>query len=211
MSSKGPWAEHFASPADQVHAAQFGMWVFIASEILLFGGLFVCYGYYRIAWGEAFRQGVAGENIWLGGAMTAVLLTASLFVAQAQHSARRGKSQAAGFYLVLAILFAIGFLLIHLFEYESHAIKGELPGIWYTSREITTRGIAIFYALWWLMTGLHVVHVCVGIGLLAVIAARAFRGHYTEEYHVPVEVSGMYWHLVDTIWMFLFPLFYCAR
>lgn len=211
MSSNGPWADHFASPADQAHAAQFGMWVFIASEVLLFGGLFVCYGYYRIAWGEAFSQGVAGENLWLGGAMTAVLLTASFFVAQAQLFARRGASRATGMYLVLAILCAFGFLLIHLFEYIHHVEKGELPGIWYASSEITTRGIPIFYSLWWLMTGLHVVHVCIGIGILAVIAVRAFGGRYTENYYVPVEVSGMYWHLVDTIWMFLFPLFYCAR
>lgn len=211
MSSENPWQEHFARPADQAHAAQLGMWVFIASEVLLFGGLFVAYAYYRTVWGQAFREGVAGENIWLGGAMTAILLTASLFVAQAQHFARKGRKNLVGVFLLLAVLFGTGFLLIHLFEYVDHAHKGELPGLWYTSDEITTRGIAVFYALYFLMTGLHVVHVIIGIVLLTTIAVRAFAGRYTREYHIPVEISGMYWHFVDTVWMFLFPLFYCAR
>lgn len=211
MSSENPWQEHFATPTDQAHAAQLGMWVFIASEVLLFGGLFVSYAYYRTIWGDTFREAVAGENIWLGGAMTAVLLTASLFVAQAQHFARQGRKNLVGSYLLLAVLFGIGFLLIHLFEYAEHAKRGELPGLWYTSDELTSRGIAVFYALYFVMTGLHVVHVIIGIVLLTVIALRAFAGRYSEEYHIPVEISGMYWHFVDTVWMFLFPLFYCAR
>lgn len=211
MSSEGPWQDHFATPADQAHAAQLGMWIFIASEALLFGGLFVMYAYYRVVWGDTFGEAVAGENIWLGGAMTAILLTASLFVAQAQHHARRGRKNLVGGYLLLAVLFAIGFLLIHLFEYADHAQKGQLPGLWYTSDDLTSRGVAIFYGLYFFMTGLHVLHVIIGIGLLSVIAIRAFKGRYTEEYHIPVEISGMYWHFVDTVWMFLFPLFYCAR
>lgn len=211
MSFKGPWAEHFASPAAQAHAAQLGMWIFIGSEVLLFGALFVSYGYYRIAWGDTFAAAVAGENIWLGGAMTAVLLTASLFVAQAQHFARQGRNHLVGVFLLLAALFGIGFLLIHLFEYAGHARRGELPGLWYTSQDITSRGIAIFYSLYFVMTGLHVLHVIIGVVLLTVIAIRAFSGRYSKEYHIPVEVSGMYWHFVDTVWMFLFPLFYCAR
>lgn len=209
--SDDPWQDHFATPAEQAHAAQLGMWVFMASEVLLFGGLFATYAFYRTAWGEAFRKAIAGENPWLGGAMTLILLTASLFVALGEQAARKGHGKRTAAWLSAAVLFACGFLLIHVFEYVDHAKRHELPGIWYSSHKLTDRGATMFYSLFWVMTGLHFVHVAIGAAVLAVIATRALRGRYTREYHVPVGISGMYWQLVDTIWMFLFPLFYCAR
>lgn len=209
--SADPWQEHFATPAEQAHAAQLGMWVFIASEVLLFGGLFAIYAFYRISWGGTFRAAIGNENSWLGGAMTLLLLTASLFVALSEQAARRGDGKGTAGWLFAAVLFACGFLLVHVFEYLDHARRHELPGIWYSSQELTSRGAAVFYSLFWMMTGLHFVHVAIGAVVLAVIATRALRGRYTREYHVPVGIAGMYWQLVDTIWMFLFPLFYCAR
>jgi cytochrome c oxidase subunit 3 len=206
-----PWEEHFASPAEQAHAAQLGMWVFVASEILLFGALFATYAFYRTTWGSTFREAIHDENIWLGGAMTWILLTASLFVALAEQASRRGHGKRTAAHLLVAVLLACGFLLIHIFEYIDHSNKGELPGIWYSSQKLTDRGASMFYSLFWVMTGLHFVHVAIGAVALAIVAVRALQGRYTSDYHIPVEITGMYWQLVDTVWMFLFPIFYCAR
>lgn len=205
------WQEHFATPAEQSHAAQLGMWVFIASEVMLFGGLFAMYAFYRTAWGAAFRRAIAEGDLWLGGAMTLVLLVASLFVAFADQAARRGLGRRTAAWLLAAVACACGFLLIHVFEYLELWRQHRLPGIWYSSQALSERGTVMFYSLFWMMTGLHFVHVAVGAVVLTVIASRAARGIYSVEYHVPVGIAGMYWQLVDTIWMFLFPLFYCAR
>jgi cytochrome c oxidase subunit III len=205
-----PWQTQFGTKRRQYEAARLAMWLFLVTEVLLFGGLFVAYAYYRVAFSDVFREEISKENVWLGTSMSLVLLTASVLVSQAISAIRRGKQRTTSLLLYAAVVCAVGFLFMHGFEYASHAKQHKLPGMWYSA---PTKSIAdsLFYALFFIMTGLHMLHVTVGACVLAAIGYRAGMGKYTEDWHIPVEVGGLYWHLVDTIWMFLFPLFYLAR
>lgn len=206
-----PWQEHFGTKEAQAHAAVLGMWIFIATEVLLFAGLFVAYAEYRHLYPEAFARGVADEKAYFGAIMSLILITASFLAAMAVVKIREGKSFTCGVLLIAAAVVALGFLAMHGVEYWHHVAEGKGPGEWYTSHVDTSPGANLFYTLWWLMTMLHVVHVIVGVCVLSIIGIQSLGGKFDADYHTAVMNGTLYFQIVDTFWMFLYPLFYLAH
>ena len=201
-------AHHFPNLRQQEHAARLGMWLFLATEILLFGGLFTGYSTYRFLFPEAFREGSRHLDAALGTLNTVVLITSSLTVALAHHWAHHGRGRTAAASLLLTLLFAGTFLVIKGFEWTHDFHEGLLPGRLFSNPEVTATGAPMFFTIYFLMTGLHGLHVLVGMVVLTVLMVQCWRGVYDHGYVTPVELGGMYWHLVDLIWIFLYPLLY---
>jgi cytochrome c oxidase subunit 3 len=201
-------AHHFPNLRQQEHAARLGMWLFLATEILLFAGLFTGYSVYRYLFPEAFQAASRLLSAPLGTLNTVILITSSLTVALAHHWAHHGRGKAAALSLLVTLLFAAGFLVVKGFEWTHDFHEGLLPGRFYTSTAVTHTGAPMFFTVYFLMTGLHGIHVVVGMVVLAVIMVQCWLGKYDHGYVTPVELGGMYWHLVDLIWIFLYPLLY---
>jgi cytochrome c oxidase subunit 3 len=209
MSASGSHvAHHFPDLDTQAHAARLGMWLFLATEVLLFAGLFLAYSLYRMLFPSAFAGASKLIETSMGALNTVVLITSSLTVALAYHYSRQGKGKVAAGLLVLTLLFGVTFLVVKYFEYSHHIHAGHLPGRYYSYPGLTVPGAAMFWTVYFLMTGLHGIHVIAGMGVLAWLAVGAWRGSYGGAYTTPIEVGGMYWHLVDLVWIFLFPLLY---
>ena len=201
-------AHHFPDAPTQQHAARLGMWLFLATEILLFTALFTAYSLYRYLFPETFHAASRYIETSIGLTNTLVLITSSLTVALALHSARQGKGRRAAVLLAVTLVFGGAFMVLKGFEYHHHFVTGQLPGRYYSFAELTVPGAAMFFTVYFLMTGLHGLHVLAGMGVLGWLAARAWRGDFSPAYHTPVELGGLYWHLVDLVWIFLFPLLY---
>jgi cytochrome c oxidase subunit 3 len=221
MSDFSAHAEHFVDAPAERRAAQLGMWLFLAQEILLFGGLFCAFSVYRYLYTDTFRYLAAVHLDWvLGTVNTVVLLVSSFTVVGGVHAAKHRKSrQVAGWFLASIGLAAV-FLVIKYFEYSHKLHEGLLPGRYFT-HELTQLkpvigvdlarvgpGAPMFFVLYFFITGLHGLHVVIGMGLLGWIAARAYLGEFERRNDTPVELTGMYWHLVDLIWIFVYPLLY---
>lgn len=206
-----PWKDHFGTRENQSHAAQFGMWVFLASEVLLFANLFVGYAAYRFYYPDVFAE--ASKHLKSEWAMvqTLMLVTSSLFVVLAVHHIRQGKQFLSALLVTLAIVLGVGFLVIKGWEYYEHYKEGALPGEYYHFAELPRQGASLFYTLYFLLTGLHAIHMLVALGILGWLVFGLLAGKYTATYHVPVEVGGLYWHLVDIFWLFIFPLLYLVE
>jgi cytochrome c oxidase subunit 3 len=201
---------HFDDMAQQAEASTLGMWVFLVTEIMFFGGLFMAYLVYRSADPMAFQEASAHLNIGWGAFNTAVLIFSSLTMALAVRSAQTGmpaKSQV--FWLGLTMALGAVFLGVKAIEYTEKFRDGIVPGPWF-NRAIWEHpaGAEMFYSLYFAMTGLHALHMVIGIGLMSVITWMAWRRQFDGTYYTPVEVSGLYWHFVDIVWIFLFPLLY---
>ncbi len=203
-----PLAHHFESLEKQTHAARLGMWLFLATEILLFTALFAAYALYRFLFPEAFAEASRGLETWIGFVNTIILVTSSFTVATGLHFATKGDGRKTGLYFFVSVLFAVAFLALKAVEYSHHVHEGQLPGPYYTYEGLTLPGAPMYFTLYFLITGLHAIHVIVGMTVLVVIGWLAWRGRYTPAYHVPVELGALYWHLVDLIWIFVFPLIY---
>lgn len=203
-----PDTSHFGTAEAARSAAHLGMWVFIATEVLLFAGLFVAYGVYRSVYPEAFREAQHHQNVLIGTVNTYVLVTSSILVALAVHAGREGRGRVCGVLLWGAVVLGLVFLGLKGVEYWEHVKEGALPGRWYAFEALAVPGASLFYSLYWLTTGLHGVHVTVGVGVLGTLAVRS--GRFTAEWHTPLELGGMYWHLVDVVWLFVYPLMYLA-
>jgi cytochrome c oxidase subunit 3 len=201
-------AEHFGTFAAQKNAARLGMWVFIGTEILLFGGLFCAYAMYRSVYPDAFREASHHMDVTIGTVNTYVLLVSSVLVALALAFVRRGRDLLSTACLVGAMLLGILFLSLKGVEYAEHARDHVLPGVWYAVASPRAPGANLFITLYFLMTGLHAIHMTVAVSVLAVLAFRTGAGHFNPTYHAPLELGAMYWHLVDVIWVFLYPMFY---
>lgn len=201
-------AHHFENLEKQSHALRLGMWLFLATEILLFGALFVGYSLYRSLYPEGFAAASRHLDRVLGLVDTFVLITSSFTMAMALHWVKVGKDKLATFALVLTAGLGFAFLAIHSYEYWHDAHVGALPGKFYHLHEVTALGAPMFYTLYFIMTGLHSLHVLIGALILLYFAWRTKQGRYSAEYDVPLEMGGLYWHLVDLIWIFLFPLLY---
>jgi cytochrome c oxidase subunit III len=199
---------HFVSGARQREAMQLGMWLFLATEVLLFAGLFCGYAVYRFQFPQAFEECSRHLNIPLGTLNTVVLITSSFTVALAIHFARTDKPKASAICLGITLLFALAFLGIKSIEYLEHFKEHALPGKYYASEEVKVPGAAMFYTLYFLMTGLHGFHVVAGMSVLSYILFRTLQGRYSSTYYTGVELGGLYWHLVDLVWIFLYPLLY---
>jgi len=201
-------AEHFANIQVQRQAARLGMWTFLATEILLFGGLFAAYAEYRSLFHEAFLLGARHLDAIMAAVETVVLITGSFAVVMALHYAKSSRAGMARLCLLAAAATGFVFLALHGVEYFHHFKEGALPGKYYSFAELRVTGISLFFALYFLMTGLHSLHVLVGAGVLVWLARRALSGQFSGQHYHPVELGGLYWHLVDLIWIFLFPLLY---
>jgi cytochrome c oxidase subunit III len=201
-------AHQFDSLGQQTEAATLGMWVFLVTEVLFFGGLFVTYTVYRVFFPAAFAAASHELDILLGGINTAVLITSSLTMALAVHAAQLGQRQRLMMFLVLTMVLGSVFLGIKGVEYYHKFVEHHVPGATFQFEKEYARHAQIFFSLYFIMTGLHAVHMIIGIAVLLVMWLWAQRGGITAEYAAPIEISGLYWHFVDIVWIFLFPLLY---
>lgn len=203
-------AEHFASIEVQQHAARLGMWLFLATEILLFAGLFVIYANYRYTFPDAFAAASRHLNLTLGTFNTVVLITSSFTAAMAVHYAKEAKNKMVVLMFVLTIAMALGFLVVKYFEYHHKFEVGQLPGPYFTDKEpsLQLQGVPMYFAIYFLSTGLHAFHVIVGMIVLAWVTTKAWRNQFSHRDYTAVELGSMYWHLVDLVWIFLFPMLY---
>jgi len=208
MNSPASLAEHFDDPEQQREAAALGMWVFLGAEIIFFGAIIVSYVYYRSAFPRDFGLASNHTKISLGTVNTAVLLTSSLFVALSVHAAGKERSRAVVRNLLVTIALGIAFLGIKFTEYTEEYGEHLFPDSGFRIAGVDPSHAKLFFLFYFIMTGIHALHVLIGIILLAVIAWRASGGAYTRQNHNAVEVSGLYWHFVDVVWIFLFPLIY---
>lgn len=204
-----PLAEHFSNPHQQIEAGKLGMWLFLATEILLFGGLFAAYATFHYLHPEIFKEAHKFLDVSLGATNTIVLLFSSLTVVLSIHAAQRNKKSWIVINLLITITCAFTFLVIKYFEYSHKFHAGLLPGDYFTNAVIKNPDQAhIFFGIYFLMTGLHGLHVIIGMIVLTWILLRAIKGDFSSQYYAPIEIGGLYWHLVDVIWIFLFPLLY---
>jgi len=199
---------HFDSLEQQREASSLGMWVFLVTEIMFFGGLFTAYVVYRTFNPAAFADASSHLDITLGGVNTAVLICSSLTMALAVHGAQVGNRKALIIFLIITSLLGLTFLGIKGIEYADKFKHHLVPGSGFAYPGTAARQVQLFFSLYFAMTGLHALHMIIGIGVMAVLLVKACRGAYTPAYHTPVEVSGLYWHFVDIVWIFLFPLLY---
>lgn len=204
-------AHHFESVERQAHAARLGMWIFLASEVLLFGALFALFTTYQARFPEGFKEGVAHNTKVLGSINTGVLLVSSTLVAGAVHAMRAGRKTVSVMLVAGTILLAFVFLAIKFTEYAHHFREGIYPGgVGGFFLEHRTGGLPAFWTLYFGMTGLHAIHVTIGSGVLAALLIATGRGHVSAASAYRLEVGALYWHLVDVIWIFLWPLFYLS-
>jgi cytochrome c oxidase subunit 3 len=203
-----PLQHHFVDLTQQKEAAKTGMWVFLLTEILTFGGLFVSYGIFRAWYPEMFYNAHQALDVRLGTLNTVVLILSSLTMALAIGNMQRGRKSWTIRLLLITFLLAGVFLVVKYFEYTHKFHLGQFPGKFYTYTGIEGTNPHIFFSIYFLMTGLHGLHVLIGMGLIAWLIVRTSKDHFSSEYYTPLELVGLFWHLVDMIWIFLFPLFY---
>ena len=199
--------QQFGDLDQQHYADAFGMWVFLATEVLFFGGLFLSYSVYRSMYAEAFDAASNDLDVLLGTINTGVLLTSSLTMALAVHSAQRGKHRQLVGFLVATGIIGSGFLAIKISEWVMEYHKHHLPGPGFTF-ERDPMHAELFFWLYYGMTALHGLHVLIGVGVMTALTVLALRRRFCPEHHAAVEIGGLYWHFVDIIWIFLFPLLY---
>jgi len=205
--ASSPLAHHFDDLKQQKEATTLGMWAFLVTEILFFGGLFAGYAEYRNRFPEAFAAGSHHLDIVLGTINTAVLIASSLTMAMGVHAAQLGKRKKITVFLLLTVVLGLVFLAIKAVEYTHKYHEGLIPGPGF-GLQGADRQQMIFFAFYFLMTGMHALHMVIGVVLVTLIAWLAWRRRYSPEYYGPVEVTGLYWHFVDIVWIFLFPLLY---
>jgi cytochrome c oxidase subunit 3 len=206
---------HFADMEQQQETSTFGMWMFLLTEIMFFGGLFCAYLVYRASYYQAFVEGSQKMNIWLGATNTAVLICSSLTMALGVRAAQTGKPKLMVVLLLITILFGLGFLGIKAVEYHEHWGNHEFPGPNFhfetgdpAHPATDAQHTEIYFSLYWAMTGLHALHMVIGVGLVSWIVIAGLMGAYSSSYFTPVENVGLYWHFVDLVWIYLFPLLY---
>jgi cytochrome c oxidase subunit III len=208
---------HFATEQQQRDASSLGMWIFLGTEVMFFGGLFCAYLIYRLWYFGDFAAAAQTLNSWLGMTNTIVLICSSLTVVFAVYAAQHGKRTMLLASLALTLLFGLAFLGIKGMEYrekfENHHVPGAsfsfvktVPG--HPDEMANPRHAEIYFALYFIMTGLHALHMIVGIGIFIWLLTMAWKGRLTPEYNTPMEIGGLYWHFVDIIWIYLFPLLY---
>jgi cytochrome c oxidase subunit 3 len=201
-------AHHFDSMAQQSEATTLGMWVFLVTEVLFFGGLFATYMIYRSWYPDAFAAASHELDVTLGTINTVVLITSSLTMALAVHAAQLGQRKALMLFLIATMILGGAFLGIKSVEYYHKFVEHHVPGPTFQFEAEHFRHAQIFFSLYFVMTGLHAVHMIIGIGIMLVMLYWSWNGTITEEYSSPIEISGLYWHFVDIVWIFLFPLLY---
>ena len=188
------------------------MWVFLLTEIMFFGGMFMAYLAYRQLYPEAFAAASFKLNIPLGAANTVVLIVSSFTMASAVHSAAIGKQKLTVICLILTLILGFAFLGIKSVEYYDKFEHHEVPGANFHPenwpKDVDMSHASLYFTLYFGLTGLHASHMIIGAGLLIFLIIKASKGAYTPQWYTPVEMIGLYWHFVDIVWIFLFPLLY---
>ncbi len=187
-------------------ASKMGMWLFLFTELLLFGGLFIVYMVYRMLNHESFLISSFELNVTMGTINTVVLLFSSMTIAMAITAIQKGDRDKAVKLLITTLLLSLVFLVIKYFEWSAKIHHGLFPGMDYY--KLLPKGEALFFFLYFIMTGLHALHIIIGGILIGVVLRRTQRGEVNREKYALAENAGLYWHLVDLIWIYLFPLFY---
>jgi cytochrome c oxidase subunit 3 len=208
----GTVAHQFDDALQQHETASLGMWSFLITEVMMFGGLFTSYAYYRVKYPVAFTEGSNHLDYFIGAINTAVLICSSLTMALAVHAAQTDKRRATILFLVLTILLGSVFLGVKVAEYsdkyEHHLIPGHGFSLVPYNEAVNANNVELFFCFYFFMTGLHAVHMIVGVVILSVLIFLAWRHRFSANYYAPVEMTGLYWHFVDIVWIFLFPFLY---
>jgi len=201
--------EQFETPGQQKEVSTLGMWVFLVTEIMFFAGLFLAYTIYRREFAGVFALASNTLDVVIGAVNTAVLLCSSYTMVLAVRAAQIGSRKALILFLILTILLGGVFLGVKAYEWNQKFEEHHVPGPTFHLERTTQQGPAqLFFSLYFTMTGLHALHMVVGEGLMLFLLWQAYAGKYTPSYYTPVDVGGLYWHFVDIIWIFLFPLLY---
>jgi cytochrome c oxidase subunit 3 len=198
----------FRDLAQQRETAELGMWIFLVTELLLFGGVFVSYTVYRYHYPAAFAEASRHLDTVIGTVNTAVLIISSLGMALAVYGAQTAKRKRLLIGLIVGIVFGSAFMVLKGIEYYHHYLNQEFPGLAFDYTVPDAHAKQIFFFLYFAMTGLHAIHLTIGIVMVCVVLFWAYRRAYSPEYYTPVENAGLYWHFVDIVWIFLFPLLY---
>src|ERR1700722_2668887 len=204
--------EQFDTAAQQRDASTLGMWIFLITEVMFFGGMFLAYSIYRAKFPEVFAVASTSLNVYIGAANTVVLLCSSFTMVMAVRASQLGKQGGIIFWLIWTLLLGFTFLGVKAYEwnekFELHHIPG-MANFHLSGVGASMQGPAsIFFSLYFAMTGLHALHMIVGVGILTYLIIETRRGQFSAAYMTPVDISGLYWHFVDIVWIFLFPLLY---
>jgi cytochrome c oxidase subunit 3 len=208
VSEAHPLAHQFDDVEQQRRAVTLGMWAFLLNEIMFFGGLFLAYTIYRQLYPQAFHDGSHHLDVTLGTVNTVVLIASSLTMAMAVWSAERGKRRLLSGFLLATLALGLVFVGIKAVEYHDKWVHHLVPGPYFSWPGADAPHVQLFYSLYFAMTGFHALHMLVGFGLLTWLLIDAQRGRFGPAYWAPVEIVGLYWHFVDIVWIFLFPLLY---
>ncbi len=204
--------EQFDTAEQQKDASTLGMWIFLITEIMFFGGMFLAYTVYRSSYPTVFAVASTSLNVYIGAFNTVVLLCSSFTMVMAVRAAQLGNRRGIVLFLILTLILGFMFLGIKAFEWNEKFVEHHIPGMANFHLEgipLEQQGQAqLFFSLYFAMTGLHALHMVVGAGIVSYLIWSAYKGKYTAEYMTPVDVGGLYWHFVDIIWIFLFPLLY---
>ena len=209
VAEKNPNVQHhFVDYDQQFESSKLGMWIFLVTEILFFGGLFVAYIVYRSWHPDLFLAAATQLDVTMGAVNTVVLIASSLTIALAIRAAQLNQYKNLVWLLISTLALAGTFLVVKYFEYTDKFAKGIYPGALYTYEGVEHEMASVFFSIYYMMTGLHVIHILIGMGVIGVVTYHAIKSRYSSNYYTPVEITGLYWHLVDVIWIFLFPLLY---
>jgi cytochrome c oxidase subunit 3 len=202
----------FETMEQQRESASLGMWVFLVTEVLFFGGMFMTYTLNRSTYPTIFAEASRSITLWLGAANTVVLIGSSLTMAMAVWASQAGKKQLVTIFLIATLILGSVFLGVKGVEYHDKFVEHHVPGLNFNfepGADVATNAHAqLFFSLYFAMTGLHALHMIIGAGLLIWLIKESLRGRFTPQYNTPVELVGLYWHFVDIVWIFLFPLLY---
>jgi cytochrome c oxidase subunit III len=198
----------FDDLVQQQSTASLGMWLFLATEVLFFGGLFMAYTAYRVSYPQAFAEAGKELNITIGTINTAVLLISSYFMALAVNAIKKGLSRKSAIFLACTWILGFIFLCLKAYEYYDDIEKHIVPGVstGYSGPNVPVG--RMLYFIYYAMTGVHALHLTIGLSVVAVVFLKTLRGKFSAAYHSPIEVTGLYWHFVDMVWIFLYPLLY---
>ena len=203
-----PLWHHFNTLEQEHEAADFGMWIFLMTELMLFGGLFLGYVFYRTLYSAGFAEGSRQLDLSYGGPNTIILIVSSLTMVLAVRSAQLGAPRSLFWYLLATAALGTLFMLIKGAEYYKHFVDGMVPVLNWTYAGPLANQVQLFFFAYFALTGLHSLHLTIGIVVVLIAVVMARRGAFLTERHIPLEMIGLYWHFIDVVWMFLLPLLY---
>jgi cytochrome c oxidase subunit III len=200
--------EQFSTPEQQRETATLGMWIFIVTEMMLFGGLFAAFAGFHHWYPSGFTKGSSEMEYLLGSINTAVLICSGLTMSLAEYSAAQGKIGRCIFLILITVLIGAAFLGVKFTEYYLHYKDHKLPGFGFQEPGSQMKPVQMFFFFYFVMTGLHSIHLIIGIGLALAMLVPLLDGSISEKYHTPIDNVSLYWHFVDVIWVFLYAIFY---